>query len=104
MSTSRKAARTGESARVVYEETRRQAGGRAMRFRWPEGTAFTRVVLDVEQSCCGHCGRRWHICDHRIRRIYTLAGPQELCCRLVHCCDPGCPLRCRTLSPRAELA
>src|SRR4051812_6584026 len=72
--TSRKAARTGESARVVYEETRRQAGGRAMRFRWPEGTAFTRVVLDVEQSCCGHCGRRWHICDHRIRRIYTLAG------------------------------
>jgi hypothetical protein len=75
-----------------------------MRFRWPEGTAFTRVVLDVEQSCCGHCGRRWHICDHRIRRIYTLAGPQELCCRLVHCCDPGCPLRCRTLSPRAELA
>ena len=75
-----------------------------MRFRWPEGTVFTRVVLDVEQDCCAHCGSRWHICDHRIRRIYTLEGPMELCCRLVHCCDPGCPLRCRTLSPRAELA
>jgi hypothetical protein len=75
-----------------------------MRFRWPEGTAFKRVVLDVEQKGCGHCGNRWHICDHRIRRIYTLKGPLELCCRLVHCCDPGCPLRCRTLSPRAELA
>jgi hypothetical protein len=75
-----------------------------MRFRWPEGTVFTRVVLDVEQDGCGHCGRRWHICDHRIRRIYTLKGPVQLCCRLVHCCDPACPLRCRTLSPAAELA
>src|SRR3954452_15575223 len=75
-----------------------------MRFRWPEGTVFTRVVLDVEQSCCGHCGSRWHICDHRIRHIFTLEGPVELCCRLVHCSDPGCPLRCRTLSPRVELS
>src|SRR3954468_21621610 len=75
-----------------------------MRFRWPEGTVFTRVVLDVEQDCCGHCGSHWHICDHRIRHIYTLEGPVQLCCRLVHCSAPGCPLRCRTLSPRAELA
>jgi hypothetical protein len=75
-----------------------------MRFRWPEGTVFTRVVLDVERDCCGHCGSRWHICDHRIRQIFTLEGPVQLCCRLVHCSDPGCPLRCRTLSPTAELA
>src|SRR5436309_5108736 len=75
-----------------------------MRFRWPEGTVFTRVVLDVEQECCGHCSSRWHICDHRIRHIFTLEGPVELCCRLVHCSDPGCPLRCRTLSPSSELA
>src|SRR4051812_27708083 len=75
-----------------------------MRFRWPGSTVFTRVVLDVEQDCCGHCGGRWHICDHRIRHLFTLKGPVELCCRLVHCSDPGCPLRCRTLSPRAELA
>ena len=75
-----------------------------MRFRWPEETVFTRVVLDVEQECCGHCGSRWHICDHRIRHLFTLEGPVELCCRLVHCCDPGCPLRGRTLSPQAELS
>jgi hypothetical protein len=75
-----------------------------MRFSWPEGTVFKRVVLDVEQDCCGHCGSRWHICDHRPRRIYTLEGPLELCCRLTHCSDLSCPLRCRTFSPRAELA
>src|SRR4051794_22304897 len=74
-----------------------------MRFRWPEDTVFTRVVLDVEQDGCGHCGSRWHICDHRVRHIDALEGSVELCCRLVHCCDPGCPLRCRTLSPRGEL-
>jgi hypothetical protein len=75
-----------------------------MRIRRPEGTVFTRMVLDVEQACCNHCGSRLHICDHRIRRIYTLTGPLELCCRLAHCSDPTCPFRCRTLSPKAELS
>src|SRR5262249_26565044 len=73
-----------------------------MRFRWPEGTVFTRLVLDVEQDSCSHCGSHLHICDHRIRRIYTLDGPMELCCRLVHCSEPTCPLRCRTLCSPAE--
>jgi hypothetical protein len=75
-----------------------------MRIRWPETTVFTRVVVDVEQDCCDHCGRRLHICDHRLRHIYTLDGPVELCCRLRHCSDPGCPLRCHTLSPKAEVS
>jgi hypothetical protein len=75
-----------------------------MRTRWPETTVFTQVVVDVEQDHCDHCGSRLHICDHRVRRIYTLGGPVELCCRLRHCSDPGCPLRCRTLGSRAELA
>jgi hypothetical protein len=74
-----------------------------MRTRRPVDTDFTRVVLDVEQGQCDHCGRRLHICDHRIRRIYTLKGPLELCCRLAHCSDPRCPGRCHTLSPKAEL-
>jgi hypothetical protein len=74
-----------------------------MRFRWPQDTVFQRVVLDVEQDCCQSCGRDLHICDHRIRRIYTLENPVELCCRLVHCSDPTCPSRPRTLSPAAEL-
>jgi prefoldin subunit 5 len=44
------------------------------------------------------------ICDHRIRHLYTLEHPLELCCRLVHCPDPSCPSRPRTLSPAAELS
>jgi len=74
----------------------------AMRIRRPAGTLFTRLVLDVEQDGCDHCGSRLHICDHRRRCIYTLEGPRELCCRLAHCADPTCPRRCRTLSPKAE--
>lgn len=75
-----------------------------MRFRWPEGTAFRRLVLDVEQDACGHCGRPLYVCDHRIHRIYTLRHPLELCCRLAHCSDPNCPTRPQTLSPAAELS
>ena len=75
-----------------------------MRFRWPEDTQFRHLVLDVEQQSCAHCGRDLHICDHRLRRIYTLEQPLELCCRLVHCSDRSCPLRPHTLSPAAELS
>jgi hypothetical protein len=75
-----------------------------MRFRWPKDTVFRRLILDVEQSCCAHCGGPVHVCDHRIHRIYTLAHPLELCCRLAHCSDPACPCRCHTLSPAAELS
>jgi prefoldin subunit 5 len=75
-----------------------------VRFCWPEDTAFQHLVLDVEQDCCDDCGRRLHICDHRIRHIYTLEHPLELCCRLAHCSDPACPSRPRTLSPAAELS
>jgi hypothetical protein len=75
-----------------------------MRFRWPKDTVFRRLVLDVEQPCCAHCGAALHICDHRIHRVYTLEGPLELCCRLAHCSDPVCPHRPHTLSPAAELS
>jgi hypothetical protein len=75
-----------------------------MRFRWPKNTVFHRLVLDVEQEGCAHCGRPLHICDHRIHRIYSLQQPLELCCRLAHCSDPACPGRPHTLSPDAELS
>jgi hypothetical protein len=75
-----------------------------MRFRWPKDTVFRRLVLDVEQSCCAHCGAPLHVCDHRLHRIYTLECPLELCCRLAHCSDPVCPRRSHTLSPAAELS
>jgi hypothetical protein len=75
-----------------------------MRFRWPAATVFHRVVLDVEQGSYAHCGSPLHVCAHRHHRIYTLAGPWELCCRLAHCSDPTCSARPHTLSPAAELS
>jgi hypothetical protein len=75
-----------------------------MRFRWPTDAAFRRIVLDVEQPQCDHCGGALYVCDHRTHRIYTLQGPLELCCRLAHCFDPACPSRPHTLSPAAELS
>lgn len=73
-----------------------------MRFRWPQGTLFRRLVLDHEQRLCQHCGGLLHVCSRRFRRIYTLRGPVELCCRLKRCADPDCPSRPGTLSPTAE--
>ena len=59
--------------------------------RWPKDLAWTQVVLEVEDPWCGECGRRMHMCDHRHHRIYTLAGPRHLVCKLVQCPDPDCP-------------
>jgi hypothetical protein len=75
-----------------------------MRFHWPEGTVFRRLVLAVEQTHCGCCGRPLHVCGHRRHRLYTLQGPLELCCRRAHCPDRTCASRPHTLSPQAELA
>src|SRR5215475_13639359 len=75
-----------------------------MRFRWPQGTVFRRVVLDVEQRRCDACDGPLHVCCHRLHRIYTLQGPTELCCRLKHCADPACTSRPNTFSPQAELS
>ena len=74
-----------------------------MRFSWPEGTVFRRVPLDVEQSRCDRCGGALHVCEKRLRRIFTLQGPVEFCCRLERCTDPACPSRPAALSPAAEL-
>jgi hypothetical protein len=75
-----------------------------MRPPWPEDTVFRRLVLDVESDHCESCGAVLHVCDHRFHRIHTLQGPMELVCRLAHCSDRDCPLRCETLAPAAELS
>lgn len=75
-----------------------------MRFRWPKDTAFSRLVLEVEDRGCPACGRRMSICDHRHHPIFTLAGPTDLVCKLVHCPDTTCASRPRTFSPLAETA
>src|SRR5438874_143102 len=58
-----------------------------MRYRWPENTPFSRVVLSVEQEVCPLCQRRLHVCDHRFHRVFSLDGPLELVCKLAHCPD-----------------
>jgi len=46
-----------------------------MRYRWPEDTQFTEVVLTVEQEVCSLCQRHLHVCDHRFHPILSLQGP-----------------------------
>ena len=75
-----------------------------MPHRWAEGTAFVRVLLDVEHRACQHCGRKRHVCDHRRHPIFTLEGPRQLVCRLVKCPERSCPGHHRTVSPECELA
>jgi hypothetical protein len=73
-----------------------------MRYRWPENTQFTQVVLSVEQEVCSLCQRNLHVCDHRFHPILSLQGPLQLLCKLAHCPDPCCAAHCRTLSPLLE--
>jgi hypothetical protein len=73
-----------------------------MRYRWPEDTQFTQVVLSVEQEVCSLCQRHLHVCDHRFHPILSLQGPLRLVCKLAHCPAPGCPAHAHTLSPLAE--
>jgi hypothetical protein len=73
-----------------------------MRYRWPENTQFTRVVLSVEQQVCSLCQRNLHVCDHRFHPILSLQGPLKLVCKLAHCPDPCCAAHGRTLRPLVE--
>jgi hypothetical protein len=73
-----------------------------MRYRWPQDTQFTQVVLKVEQEVCPLCQRNLHVCDHRFHPILSLQGPLRLVCKLAHCPDASCPAHRCTLSPLAE--
>ena len=75
-----------------------------MPYRWPEGTVFTRLDLEVEDRACQVCDGRMSVCDHRHHRIFTLGGPVHLVSKLVHCPDPTCPGHRKTFSPEAETA
>src|SRR5262245_51687203 len=74
-----------------------------MRHQWPSDTVFTRVELVSQERTCS-CGRRCKICDHRRHPVYTLDGPLEIICKLLHCPDKACQHHCRTISPSDELA
>ena len=75
-----------------------------MAYRWPAGTVFKRIDLDVADRSCPVCERCMHVCDHRYHHLWTLEGPTQVVNRLVRCPEPSCESRGRTFSPAAELS
>ena len=75
-----------------------------MAYRWPAGTAFKRINVDVEDRACPVCSCYMHVCDHRYHHLWTLQGPTQVVNRLVRCPEPSCASRGRPFSPEAELA
>jgi hypothetical protein len=75
-----------------------------MAYRWPAGTVFKRIDLDVEDRFCPGCTLAMHVCDHRYHHFWTLQGPTQVVNRLVRCPDPTCASRGQTFSPEAELS
>jgi hypothetical protein len=73
-------------------------------YRWPAGTAFKRIELEVEDRSCPVCHRYMHVCDHRDHSLWTFEGPTQVVNRLVRCPDTSCQSRGRTFSPEAELS
>ncbi len=54
-----------------------------MAYRWPAGTTFKRIDVDVQDRSCPVCGRDMHVCDHRYHHLWTLQGPTQVVNRLV---------------------
>jgi hypothetical protein len=75
-----------------------------MAYRWPVGTTFKRIDVDVQDRSCPVCGRDMHVCDHRYHHLWTLQGPTQVVNRLVRCPDASCESRGCTFSPEAELS
>jgi hypothetical protein len=72
-----------------------------MAYRWPVGTVFNRLTLDVEDRSCPVCNRSMPVCDHRYHHLWTFQGATQVINRLVRCPAPSCESRGRTFSPAA---
>ena len=74
-----------------------------MRPAWPEDPVLPHLVLDLEERLL----RALKCHPARLRPSFPPhphpEGPVELPCRLAHCSDCLCPLRCQTLRLAAEL-
>ena len=70
--------------------------------RWPKDLAWTKVVLEVENTWCDQCDRPMHVRKHRDHRIYSFEGPLHLVCKLMQCSNVACPNHHRTFSPERE--
>src|SRR4029077_20740254 len=91
---------------ILWRSTEKRLATRrtTVAYRWPVGTTFKRIALEVEDRSCPVCHRYMHVCDHRYHHLWTLAGPTQVVNRLVRCPDPSCDSRGRTFSPEAELS
>src|SRR5262249_4947493 len=74
-----------------------------MAYRWPAGTVFTRISLDVEERSCPICDRAMYGCDHRYHDLWTLAGPTQVVNRLVRCPEPHVRQSGTDLQPRGRM-
>src|SRR5262245_16920655 len=89
---------------MTHRYTLKNQNGTTMAYRWPAGTTFKRIDLDVQDRSCPVCGRDMHVCDHRYHHLWTLQGPTQVVNRLVRCPDASCASRGGTFSPEAELS
>jgi hypothetical protein len=85
-------------ARLKHED------GTTMAYRWPVGTVFKRIDLDVEDRSGPVCALDMHVCDHRYHPLWTWQGPTQVVHRLVRCPAPTCASRGQTFSPEAALS
>ena len=68
----------------------------------PKDLAWIELVLEVENPCCGECGRRMHVRSNRHRYLLSFQGRLHLICKLMHCTDSACPNHHRTFGPEWE--
>jgi hypothetical protein len=91
---------------ILWRSTEKRLATRrtTVAYRWPVGTTFKRIALEVEDRSCPVCDRYMHVCDHRYHALWTFEGPTQVVNRLVRCPDTSCQSRGRTFSPEAELS
>jgi hypothetical protein len=72
--------------------------------RLPKDSAWTKVVLQIDDPSCPVCGRRMHVKKLRRRRVYTLEGPICYVLKLMQCPHTACPNHRGTFGPEQELS
>jgi hypothetical protein len=70
---------------------------------WPGDLEFKEVILKVEEKTCRVCGSKRIIRKNQVHRIYRLAGPLKLICKLSCCSNKHCPERRTLISPKSEI-